>query len=74
MENTRYDFSPIITRKPFQLPNQARVALWIGINLEYFGIEATEFGGVGAFKLSPPNVHDYAPRDYGITKNIWASS
>jgi peptidoglycan/xylan/chitin deacetylase (PgdA/CDA1 family) len=71
MENRRYDFSPIVTREPFKLPNQARVALWVGINVEYFDIEATEFGGVGAFKVSPPNVHEYAPRDYGNRIGIW---
>jgi len=71
MENTRYEFSPIITRKAFKLPNQAKVAFWVGINVEYFGMEATEFGGVGGFKTSPPNVHDYAPRDYGNRIGIW---
>jgi hypothetical protein len=34
MENTRYDYSPIITRKPFKLPNQAIVAVWVEINLD----------------------------------------
>lgn len=71
MENTRYDFSPLITREPLRLPNQARVALWLGINIEYFGIEATQFGGVGSFKTAPPNVHEYAPRDYGNRVGIW---
>ena len=34
MENTRYDFSPIVDRKPFKLPKGARVALWLGVNIE----------------------------------------
>lgn len=71
MENTRYDYSPIITRKPFSLPNKARVALWVGINIEHFGIDTIEYGGAGSFKVSPPNVFDYAPRDYGNRIGIW---
>jgi len=29
MDNTRYSYSPLITRKPFKLPKGARVALWV---------------------------------------------
>ncbi len=71
MENTRYDFSPLVTRKPFKLPNQARVALWVGINIEYFDIGLTNFGGVSVMAKKPPNVFDYAIRDYGNRIGIW---
>jgi len=53
------------------LPNGARLALWIGVNIEHFGMDTTNFGGVGAFAMSPPNVYDYAPRDYGNRIGIW---
>ena len=71
MENTRYEYSPIITRKPFQLPDKARVALWIGLNIEYFDIGGTDFGGAGSFAVPPPNVFDYAARDYGNRVGVW---
>jgi allantoinase len=71
MENTRYDYSPIITRKPFKLPNQAKVAVWVGINIEYFDIGLTCFGGAAAMAVAPPNVYDYAVRDYGNRIGIW---
>jgi peptidoglycan/xylan/chitin deacetylase (PgdA/CDA1 family) len=71
MENTRYDYSPLIQRKPFKLPNEARLALWVGINIEYFDIGLTNFGGAGAMASAPPNVFDYAPRDYGNRIGIW---
>ena len=48
MEYTRYEYSPIIHRKPFKLPNQARVAFWVGVNIEYFDVGSTDFGGAGA--------------------------
>lgn len=71
MQNTRYEYSPIITRKPFQLPHKARVALWIGINLEHFDIGSPDFGGAGSFAIPPPNVFDYAARDYGNRVGVW---
>jgi allantoinase len=71
MENTRYNYSPIITRKPFKLPNQARVAVWVGINIEYFDIGLTCFGVVSAMTAAPPNVLDYAVRDYGNRIGVW---
>jgi allantoinase len=71
MENERYEYSPIITRKAFALPNKARVALWIGVNIEYFDIGGTNFGGDGEFDVAPPNVFDYAARDFGNRIGIW---
>ena len=71
MKNTRYDDSPMITRKLFKLPDQARVAVWVGINIEYFDIGGTCFGGVGTMASAPPNVYDYAMRDYGNRIGIW---
>ena len=68
MENTLYDFSPIITRKPFELPNKARVAFWVGVNIEHFGIESTF---ETAPNMKPPNVQEYAKRDYGNRVGIW---
>lgn len=71
MENKRYKYSPIITRKSFKLPNNARVAIWIGINVEYFDIGKVEFGGATSFKVNPPNVFDYSLRDYGNRIGFW---
>lgn len=71
MENSRYNFSPIITRENFKLPNQAHVAVWIGINIEHFDVGISEFGGTSSFKVKPPNVFDYALRDYGNRIGFW---
>lgn len=71
MENTRYEFSPIIDRTPFKLPCDARVALWLGVNIEYFDIGGTDYGGAGSFNVPAPNVFDYAARDYGNRIGIW---
>jgi hypothetical protein len=60
----RYPYSPIIERMPFEWPGGKRLAVYIGLNLEWFA-----FGeGLGA-ELAPggpqPDVLNYAWRDYG---------
>jgi allantoinase len=60
----RYPYSPITARKPFVWPGGRRLAVYIGLNLEWFA-----FGeGLGA-ELAPggpqPDVLNYAWRDYG---------
>ncbi len=71
MENTRYDYSALITRKPLKLPNQARVAVWVGVNIEHFDIGTTDFGELRSYRAGPPNVMDYSVRDYGNRIGIW---
>ncbi len=66
----RYDYSPITSRKVFDWPNGARLAVYLGLNLEHFA-----FGeGLGA-ELAPggppPDVLNYAWRDYGNRVGAW---
>jgi len=60
----RYPYSPIISRPTYDWPGGKRLAVYIGLNLEWFS-----FGeGLGA-ELAPggpqPDVLNYAWRDYG---------
>lgn len=60
----RYDYLPITRRPDYVWPNGARLAVYLGLNLEHFA-----FGeGLGA-ELAPggpqPDVLNYAWRDYG---------
>jgi allantoinase len=60
----RYPYTPIAGRKPYDWPQGKRLAVYIGLNLEWFS-----FGeGLGA-ELAPggpaPDVLNYAWRDYG---------
>lgn len=60
----RYAYSPITARPVYDWPNGKRLAVYIGLNLEWFS-----FGeGLGA-ELAPggpqPDVLNYAWRDYG---------
>jgi allantoinase len=60
----RYPYSPITERRPFVWPGGRRLAVYFGLNLEWFA-----FGeGLGA-ELAPggpqPDVLNYSWRDYG---------
>ena len=50
MENKLYSYSPIIERPKLELPNGARVAFWVGLNIEYFevGKPSTSIHGLTA--------------------------
>jgi peptidoglycan/xylan/chitin deacetylase (PgdA/CDA1 family) len=69
-DNTRYDYSPIIRRPALRWPNNARIAVWVIINVEHFKID------MGGTSLNPfpsviPDVYNYAWRDYGPRVGIW---
>jgi peptidoglycan/xylan/chitin deacetylase (PgdA/CDA1 family) len=69
-QHHRYAFSALPDRPVFDWPNGARLAFYIGMNLECFA-----FGeGLGA-SLAPggpePDVLNYAWRDYGNRVGVW---
>lgn len=69
-DHGRYDYVPITRRPDYSWPGGARLAVYIGLNLEHFA-----FGeGLGA-ELAPggphPDVLNYAWRDYGNRVGAW---
>jgi len=71
MDNKLYDYSPIVSRPKLEWPNGARVAFYIGLNIEHFEVDkpATSiFGATAAFVPDPLN---YGWRDYGVRVGIW---
>jgi hypothetical protein len=66
----RYGYAPITGRRDYSWPGGRRLAVYIGLNLEHFA-----FGeGLGA-ELAPggppPDVLNYAWRDYGNRVGAW---
>jgi peptidoglycan/xylan/chitin deacetylase (PgdA/CDA1 family) len=66
----RYDYVPWRGRTPYAWPNGAKLAVYLGVNLEHFA-----FGeGLGA-ELAPggpqPDVLNFAWRDYGNRVGAW---
>ena len=71
MDNTLYDYSPIVARPQISWPNGARVAFYVGLNIEHFEIDKPStsiWSGTSHLKPDPLN---YGWRDYGARVGIW---
>jgi len=71
MDNQLYDYSPIVDRPRLTLPDRARVAFWIGLNIEHYEVDKPStsiFAGTAALQPDPLN---YGWRDYGPRVGIW---
>jgi peptidoglycan/xylan/chitin deacetylase (PgdA/CDA1 family) len=69
IDHHRFDYSPIIKRKPLKWPNGARVAAWIIPNIEHFEFDLP---GTSLFPLNVvPDVLNYAWRDYAVRIGVW---
>jgi len=71
MDNELYDYSPITEREPIQWPGGARVAFYVGLNIEHFlfGLPSTSFYDATAALVPDPLNHGW--RDYGPRVGIW---
>ncbi len=69
-DHGRFNYSPIHGRKDYRWPNGARLAVYLGFNLEHFA-----FGeGLGACLGPPspqPDVLNFAWREYGNRVGAW---
>lgn len=71
MENHLYPYLPISRRPRLEWPNGARVAFWIGLNVEYYEVDKPStsiFPGTAQLAPDPLN---YGWRDYGPRVGIW---
>ncbi|HZU07927.1 MAG TPA: polysaccharide deacetylase family protein [Chloroflexota bacterium] len=71
MNNTRYDYSAIVTRPPLRWPNDARVAVWVIPNIEHFHIDRPGTALRPESAQQAPDVYNFAWRDYGLRVGIW---
>ena len=67
MFSTRYDYSPIIHRPRLEWPGGARVALWLGPNIECFHIDKS----LPRVPEPLPDVQSYTLRDYGSRVGVF---
>ncbi len=70
----RFDYSPIVDRRPWKLPRGARVAVWTIVNVEEWDIEhamprqyLTTPQGVSVV----PDVPNWAWHEYGMRVGFW---
>ncbi|MFD4256227.1 polysaccharide deacetylase family protein [Streptomyces sp. NPDC058534] len=71
MDNELYDYSPITEREPFSWPGGARVAFYVGLNIEHFqlGTPSTSLNEATAALVPDPLNHGW--REYGVRVGIW---
>lgn len=71
MDNELFAYSPIVDRPPIRWPGGARVAFYLGVNIEHYQVDKPStsiFGGTAALAPDPLN---YGWRDYGPRVGIW---
>lgn len=71
MDNALYDYSPIVERPRLHWPDGARVAFYVGLNIEHFEVDKPStsiFPGTAHLAPDPLN---YGWRDYGARVGIW---
>jgi peptidoglycan/xylan/chitin deacetylase (PgdA/CDA1 family) len=72
MEPDRFDYSPIAHRPRLQLPDGARVALWVVPNIEHYEYLPGPVRVRNPWPRVPhPDVLGYALRDYGNRVGVW---
>ncbi|BDT87490.1 polysaccharide deacetylase family protein [Nocardia cyriacigeorgica] len=71
MDNALYDYSPIVDREPIQWPGGARVAFYVGLNIEHFTVDAPATSPNEATAGLVPDPLNYGWRDYGPRVGIW---
>ncbi|ASO21152.1 peptidoglycan/xylan/chitin deacetylase (PgdA/CDA1 family) [Actinoalloteichus hoggarensis] len=71
MENTLFDYSPITERPPIIWPDGAKVACYVGLNVEHYLLDRPStsiFAGTAGLTPDPLN---YGWRDYGPRVGVW---
>lgn len=71
MENQLYDYWPIIRRPRLEWPNRARVAFWIGLNIEHYEIDKPSTSIFAGTAMLQPDPLNYGWRDYAPRVGVW---
>ncbi len=71
MDNELFDYSPITEREPIHWPGDARVAFYVGLNVEHFHVDRPSTSVYEATSALVPDPLNYGWRDYGARVAIW---
>lgn len=71
MNNELYDYSPLPARPPLQWPGGARVAFYVGLNIEHYEVDKPSTSIFGGTAMLTPDPLNYGWRDYGPRVGIW---
>lgn len=68
--HNRYPYVPIVDRPDYDWPEGKRLAVYLAINIEHFAF-GTGLGAELAPGGGPPDILNYAWRDYGNRVGVW---
>ena len=71
MDNALYQYSPIVERPKLAWPKNARIAFYVGLNIEHYEVDKPStsiFAGTAGVAPDPLN---FGWRDYGVRVGIW---
>jgi peptidoglycan/xylan/chitin deacetylase (PgdA/CDA1 family) len=71
MHNELYRYSPIIERAPISWPNGARVAFYVGLNIEHFHVDKPSTSLIESTTQLVPDALNHGWRDYGNRVGVW---
>ena len=71
MDNDLYEYSPITEREPIHWPDDARVAFYLGLNIEHFHVDSPSTSLWEGTASLVPDPLNYGWRDYGARVAIW---
>lgn len=67
MDHDRYDWSMLKDRKPVSWPNNAKLALWVNVSLQFYPLnqKGVPFKVPGGMTMPYPDLRHFSLRDYG---------
>jgi allantoinase len=71
MDNDLYRYSPITERPPIRWPDEARIAFYVGLNIEHFHLDKPSTSLIDATSRLLPDALNHGWRDYGSRVGIW---
>ena len=71
MDNNLYPFSPIVSRPKLVWPGDARLAVYVGLNLEHFHVDRPSTSIWPGTAHLQPDPLNHGWRDYGARVGLW---
>jgi allantoinase len=71
MDNQLFEYSPITERPRLGWPDDARVAFYVGLNIEHYQVDRPSTSIFGGTAGLVPDALNYGWRDYGPRVGIW---
>ena len=66
-----YEYSPIVDRPKLSWPDDARVALWVAPNIEFYEFQPVPNPTRKPWPRTQPDILHYSHRDYGNRVGLW---